>query len=137
MPRINELRIALKILVRPQGRLEKLMGDVLRVLALSLGAIWLSEIRYEVEAFRRTLGEYEDVTEEEVEEAVLRLRDLGLIACEHRIRGVLDERQGVPDLLVSIRSRAEVAKVLRRDERTQRYLTLMLLLTSPSDGLEE
>jgi len=33
------------------------MGDILRVLLVCMGALWLPELRAELEGFRRTLGE--------------------------------------------------------------------------------
>lgn len=107
------------ILERPKDEVEKLMGDTLRVLGLSMGRLWLQEMKAEIEAFRRTLDRESEVNEKLLKEAVRRLEDMGLVIAESKVRATYGG--GEPDLLVGSTDFPVLLIKLRKDEQFCRY----------------
>ena len=115
MSRINRL---MNILGASTG-LNKVMGDVLRILILFAGSLWLWEIYLELKGFRTTLSE-ESPTLGDVVRAVNRLSKEGFVTTEKRIRASL-RGEGFEDLLVSLNLNFEERTKLLMDDRVRRY----------------
>ena len=115
MSRINHL---MNILGASTG-LNKVMGDVLRILILFAGSLWLWEIYLELKGFRTTLSE-ESPTLGDVVRAVNRLSKEGFVTTEKRIRASL-RGEGFEDLLVSLNLNFEERTKLLMDDRVRRY----------------
>jgi hypothetical protein len=106
--------------------LEKVMGDVLRVLAL-YRRLWLTEIVLEIEGMNTTLSE-SIPTRKDVEKAVKELSTLGYVYVEKRLRSSLQSESGVEDLLVTLNETPELLTALADDEKLNRYLAVMYSL---------
>lgn len=102
---------------------ERLMGDILRVLGLSLGRLWLAELAAEIAAFRETLGFSEPANRKELVAAVMSLAGLGLVTVEERIRATYSG--GEKDLLVGVVDFNGLSSALRDDEAYNRYRSIM------------
>ena len=102
---------------------ERLMGDVLRVLGLSLGKLWLTELAAEIAAFRETLGFSELTDRKELVDAVMSLAGLGLITVEERVRATYSG--GENDLLVGVVDLDELSNALMGDEAYNRYRSIL------------
>ncbi len=103
--------------------LEFLMGDIIRVLCLYLGRLWLSELVSELEGFRRTLGTPLIPSASEVERAVNELAKAGIVEVEERLKSVL-LTGSMPDLMVKLRNYNRVLDFVRRDQRYNKYVEL-------------
>ncbi len=99
--------------------LGKVMGDILRVLYLCLGSLWLPELMMELRGFRETLGE-EAPNIEEVSKALDELHKMGFIERRRGIRATFD-REGEETFLISIKRSPEILSALLRDRRVVRY----------------
>ena len=107
-----------RILSAREG-IEEVMGDVIRVLHLSLGSLWLPEIFMELRGFKETLQE--SVPKEEViEEAVRRLGELGIVTLEEGVRASLSGRNE-RTYLVRLKRNPELIKALASDEKIAKY----------------
>ncbi len=102
---------------------ERLMGDILRVLGLSLGRLWLAELAAEIAAFRETLGFSEPTSRKELVDAVMSLAGLGLVTVEERIRATYSG--GENDLLVGVVDFDELSNALMDDEAYNRYRSIL------------
>ena len=108
--------------------LEKVMGDVLRVLGL-YRRLWLSEIYAEIRGMNASLNE-ELPRFSDVEKAVEELRKLGYIIVEQRTRASLSTTNGVKDLLVILNQKTEILQALANDRKLQEYNRLRYKLFS-------
>jgi hypothetical protein len=106
--------------------LEKVMGDVLRVLAL-YRRLWLTEIVLEIEGMNTTLNE-SIPTRKDVEKAVKELSTLGYVYVEKRLRSSLQSESGVEDLLVTLNETPELLTALANDEKLNKYVAVMYSL---------
>ncbi|MEM2137022.1 MAG: hypothetical protein QXX09_05115 [Candidatus Methanomethylicia archaeon] len=100
---------------------KSLMGDIIRVLALGLGRLWLSELVAEVNAFRYTLGVEGLVSEDDVKYALKVLEENGIVICENRFRSQL-LGESVLDVLVSLTNYSSVLNELKSDLRYNEYI---------------
>ncbi len=80
---------------------ELIMGDVIRVLVLCKGKLWLSEVIMEVAGFRRTLGE-DPPKADDIKEAVRRLAKDNLVKVSRRLRADLSKSRGIADYIVEL-----------------------------------
>lgn len=108
----------LKLILESMNDPDKLLGDVLRVLAM-YRKLWLSEIISEVASLRRTLGE-EEVGEEAVREALHKLMDNNLVMGEKRMRTSF--RGNIEEYLVELKLNTELVKLINMDSRLRKYL---------------
>ena len=99
--------------------LEKLMGDILRVLTIFTGALWLWEIYQELKGFRFTLGE-EPPTLGDVTRAINKLSNEGFILTEKRIRASLGG-EGIEDVLITLNLSPRERIKLLMDKRVREY----------------
>ncbi len=102
----------------------EVMADILRVLSLTFGKLWLFEIVNEINAFRRTIGISESVNYEECLNATRELANKGLITYEKKIRGTFTSPKGVPDILVGLRNRALASVLVSIDAKLRKYVEI-------------
>jgi len=102
----------------------EVMADILRVLSLTFGKLWLFEIVNEINAFRRTIGISESVNYEECLNATRELANKGLITYEKKIRGTFTPPKGVPDILVGLRNRALASVLVSIDAKLRKYVEI-------------
>lgn len=100
----------------------ELAGDIVRVLALSLGRLWFSELVAEVNAFRSTLGISEIVDEDSIRNSLKFLESNGIVYCEDRLRSQL-LGESVKDTLVSLLNYDSIINELKNDERYNAYIS--------------
>ena len=100
-----------------------LKGDIIRVLSLGLGRLWLSELVMELDGFRASLGECGKISKEAVLIALDDLREVGIVDCDDRLKSRLNG-ESVPDKLISLLNYPSVAAILKNDARYSNYLSL-------------
>ncbi|MCX8168725.1 MAG: hypothetical protein N3E39_00655 [Candidatus Methanomethylicia archaeon] len=106
---------------------DKITGDVIRVLSLGMGKLWLSELVLEINAFRRSLG-FEEVDEEDVKNSIRVLEADGIITSESRLRSQLFG-ESVMDILISLVDYPSIVNELKNDERYNAYISKYRSLT--------
>jgi len=100
-----------------------LMGDIIRVLSLYFGQLWLSELILELKGFRASLGDNQAIDEDEFERAIDKLRTYNVINVEERLRSSLLSGS-VPDKMVKLINLEEVYNAVKDDERYVKYIKL-------------
>lgn len=100
-----------------------LMGDILRVLSLSFGRLWLSELIMEIEGFRSSFGEVGKVNADDVADAVDNLERLNVLQTEKRLRSSMLSGS-IPDLMVTLLNLSSVLTIVRNDPRFLQYMRL-------------
>ncbi len=101
----------------------KLMGDILRVLTICMGALWIDELYPEVNVFRRALGD-EPVSKKDVDHALNRLEEYGFITVSPAIKAG-EKAEGIKSKLVKIIDFHEVSTKALMDNRVSRYRDLL------------
>jgi hypothetical protein len=107
-----------RFLASSEGK-ELLMGDILRVLLVCMGALWLPELKAELEGFRRTLGE-EPPSEPEIEEALRELESTGLVRVKPGIRAT-HRPEGERTYLIQLTRDESILRIIAADDRLARY----------------
>lgn len=102
--------------------LEGVMGDVLRVLYMCLGSLWLSELFGEYRVFVETLGGV-PASEESVRKAVDELSNAGLVNVREGVRATMSE-EGERTYLISLNLDSRMLSTLRNDEKIAKYREL-------------
>lgn len=116
------MNIDLKELLSAREGMKKIMGDVLRVLYLFSGTLWLPELIVELSGFKKTLGEGEDVPKRrKIEDAVNLLNMAGLVSIKPGIRATASSK-GEKTILISLVRKDEVLTELSMDEKVRKYL---------------
>ena len=110
----------LKEVLTARSGLKEVMGDVLRVLYLFSGTLWLPELITELSGFKRTLGEGEIPKKNKVEDAVNLLNMAGLVTVRPGIRATASSK-GEKTLLISLARRDDVLSHLSSDEKVCKY----------------
>ncbi len=100
-------------------------GDVLRVLAMSLGSIWLSELVGEINAFNISLGIEKNYSRNDVLKAIKNLEKMGIVEVREAIKAVLGSTGGMKDYLISIKDLADIIPLVSTDEKFVRYKILL------------
>lgn len=100
------------------------MTDILRILSMTYGKLWLSEIVNEVNAFRRTLNDYEKLGYDDALSAIEELKKLNVIDFERRLRSSLVQATGIEDFLVDLTDRDKVLSIVYNDEKYRRYMKI-------------
>ncbi len=116
------MSIRLSEILEAKSGIERVMGDVLRVLTLYMGTLWLWEIYQELKGFRRTLKEPEP-SFGEVSLAVSKLAEEGFVLTERRVRASL-RGEGVEDVLVMLNLSKDELSLLHLDERLRLYQSI-------------
>ena len=115
------LEVNLKEILTARGGLKEIMGDVLRVLYLFSGTLWLPELITELTGFKRTLGEEADIPKrKKVEDAVNLLNMTGLVSVRPGIRATASSK-GEKTFLISLVRKDEVLAHLSSDEKVRKY----------------
>jgi hypothetical protein len=105
-----------------RGGLPRAMLDVLRVLVVNRGVSWKSELVQDMALLHAFKGESEVVDEGEVDEAIGKLEEGGLVKVEERVRGTMGPRGGVKDELVSLTDFLTTQNALSRDRVLTSYM---------------
>lgn len=108
-----------RILSQPEDKIELLMADSIRVLCLCMGRLWLSEIKLEIEAFRRTLQREQEVDMGELKQAINRLVEMGVAEAENKIKATMGG--GQPDVLVGLRDYPAILVMMKDDRDFAEY----------------
>jgi len=98
----------------------ELKGDVLRVLSIFGGSLWLSEIEDEIKAMNYSMGVE---VSGNVKEAVEELQKEGLVDLDYRTRGSLSGRD-IKEYLVRLKQVEVVMAALANDRKYRDYLRL-------------
>ncbi len=116
------MNIDLKELLSARGGMKEIMGDVLRVLYLFSGTLWLPELIVELSGFKETLGEGGDIPKrKKIEDAVNILNMAGLVSIKPGIRATASSK-GEKTILISLTRKDEVLAELSMDEKVRKYL---------------
>jgi len=111
-----------KNILSSEKGLEKVMGDVIRVLWL-YKRLWLLEIYSEIGGMNSSLNEdtpsYKDVVK-----AVEELGKRGIVKVDKQIRSSLATSKGVEDMLVTLVISEELMKEIANDQKLHKYLRL-------------
>ncbi len=102
--------------------LGKVMGDVIRVLYLCLGTLWLPELLDEYKVFVRSLDET-PADDEVVMEAINELSKLGVVSVREGVRAT-SAPEGEKTFLISLKEGLIKADILRNDARIRKYRDL-------------
>ncbi|MEM0026558.1 MAG: hypothetical protein QXT53_01305 [Ignisphaera sp.] len=102
--------------------IEKIMGDVLRVLRL-YRRLWLTEIHMEIEGMNSTLKE-EVPSYDDVSKAVKELSNLGYVQVERGIRGSLQHAHGIEDYLITMIDDPKIINALTNDKKLSEYIRI-------------
>ncbi|MET1160354.1 MAG: hypothetical protein ABWW65_05280 [Thermoprotei archaeon] len=116
------MKTGIRDILGSSSGLEKVMGDVLRVLGL-YRRLWLSEIYMEISGMNSTLKD-EVPDYNIVEKAVIELSKMGYVTLEKRIRGVPYKREGVEEYLVTLIENPEVLMALQSDKKLMEYVRI-------------
>jgi len=97
-------------------------GDVLRVLVLFGGTLWLSEIVQDLAGFYTTLNIDKEVKRGEIEKSIQILVNKGIASAEDRVRATMLHNRGIKDKLVSLTNIEQVSLMLTGDYKLREYL---------------
>lgn len=114
--------VMMEELLKATEGLESVMADVLRVLYVCMGSLWLSELMSEYRVFVEALGET-PASEDEVKKAVNRLGEIGLVSVREGIRATMS-REGERTYLVSLKLDSQQLALLRNDSKISKYRDL-------------
>lgn len=95
------------------------MADSIRVLCLCMGRLWLSEMKLEIEAFRRTVQREQEVDMEELKQAIDKLVEMGVVEAGNKIRATMGG--GEPDVLVGLKDYPAILVLMRGDRDFTEY----------------
>ncbi len=112
--------VNIKELLSSNSGIERVMGDVLRVLGI-YRRLWLAEIYSEIIGMNSTLGEEYEPSVKDVHEAVDKLARLGYVIVDGRVRASFGEPSGVQDLLVTLHLGLDDQRLLVNDEKFRAY----------------
>jgi len=112
----------LEELLKSDSGMNKVMGDVIRVLYLCMGALWLPELLDEYKVFTKALDDV-PANDEVVMEAIDELSRLGIVNVREGIRATFTP-EGEKTFLISLREESIKVDVLRNDERIRKYRDL-------------
>ena len=116
------MNIDLKELLSAREGMKEIMGDVLRVLYLFSGTLWLPELIVELSGFKETLGEGGSIPKRsKIEDAVNLLNMAGLVNVKPGIRATASSK-GEKTLLISLVRKDEVLAELSMDEKVRKYM---------------
>ena len=116
---LEEMRVKLAAIL---DREERIVGDVLRVLAIHHGAAWRSELLADLARFYRFLLRQDAIAPSSVELAVLRLKELDLLTVEERRRGSVTNSETYVETLIRLRDTEALRNALLSDSAFARYL---------------
>ncbi len=109
-------------LLKSTEGLESVMADVLRVLYVCMGSLWLSELMSEYRVFVEALGGT-PASEDDVRKAIDRLSEMGLVSVREGIRATMSQ-EGEKTYLVSLKLSSQQLSLLRNDLKISKYRDL-------------
>jgi len=110
---------------RPKDKKELLMADIVRVLSLLLGRLWLTELSAELESFRVSLERPSTFTDSELNEAIQALRAINVVETQEALRATYNRPE--PDMLVGLVDFLSFQELLDSDDDVRRYRALSRL----------
>jgi len=119
-------------LKEPKNNVESLMGDVVRVLSILLGKLWMSELSAELSAFRISLNRPSDFTDADLKEAVKRLCDLKVVETREGLRATFGKPQ--PDTLVGLIGAHDLMDSIASDTDVKKYRMMLTSNIKPSNS---
>ncbi|MCC6033126.1 MAG: hypothetical protein LM561_03500, partial [Desulfurococcaceae archaeon] len=109
-------------LLKSTEGLESVMADVLRVLYVCMGSLWLSELMSEYRVFVEALGGT-PASEDDVRKAIDRLSEMGLVSVREGIRATMSQ-EGEKTYLISLKLSSQQLSLLRNDLKISKYRDL-------------
>jgi len=96
-------------------------GDILRVLSLFGGALWMEEIKWEIQSMNSTLGRSREI--EDLSDKIMYMADNGILDVDRRIKGSMF-RENVEDNLVRLKNVTLIRNILSGDEKLLNYIRI-------------
>jgi len=121
LPRIPDL-VSDLIAREGEGELQRLMADIIRVLAIYVGVSWRSELIPDLTKLHSFQGRVEAVDPPLLDRALRELKARGLITIEARTRGFLTSPKTYTDWLIRLTDLPSTIDVLREDQTFMAYL---------------
>ncbi len=121
--RLIVLSMSINFLKKPENEIELLMSDIIRVLGLLLGRLWLSELSSEVLAFRESVGRPLEFSDKDLQLAIRRLKDLNIVNIEEGLRATFGKPE--PDILVGLNVAVPIIEFLSKDDDIKKYKMLL------------
>lgn len=121
--RLIVLGMSINFLKKPENEIELLMSDIVRVLGLLLGRLWLSELSSEVLAFRESVGRPLEFSDKDLQLAIRRLKDLNIVNIEEGLRATFGNPE--PDILVGLNVAVPIIEFLSKDDDIKKYKMLL------------
>ncbi len=115
--------MSINFLKNPENEIELLMSDVVRVLGLLLGRLWLSELYAEVSSFRASVGRPLEFSDKDLQLAIKRLKELHIVNTEEGLRATFGKPE--PDTLVGLNVVAPIIEFLSKDDDIKKYRMLL------------
>jgi hypothetical protein len=109
-------------LLKSTEGLESVMADVLRVLYVCMGSLWLSELMSEYRVFVEALGGT-PASEDDVRKAIDKLSEMGLVSVREGIRATMSQ-EGEKTYLISLKLSSQQLSLLRNDLKISKYRDL-------------
>jgi hypothetical protein len=111
--------LSYSFLTAPKDDKELLMADVVRVLSLASGKLWVDELYAELNAFRETLDRGSALSDKDVRKSTKALEALDIVTTEERVAA--NSGAPRPTLLVALNRSEPLAKLLLVDGDIRRY----------------
>lgn len=106
-------------LTQPRDSKELLMADVVRVLSLASGKLWMDEISAELSAFRQTLDRPTAFSDKDLKNSVKALEALDTVTAEERVAASSGNPKRTQ--LVGLRYSLPLTKLLQLDADIRKY----------------
>lgn len=106
----------------PKNEMELLMGDVVRVLSLLLGKLWLSELSAELASFRISIERPSAFSDDDLKNAIRTLQALNVITTQKGLRATFEKPE--PDILVGLTNSRYFMNLLESDSDLKKYRNL-------------
>jgi len=111
--------VSYTFLTQPKDRKELLMADIVRVLSLASGKLWMDEIIAEMNSFRETLERGEPFSEKDLRNSIKALEALDTVTTEERVAATGGNPKRTR--LVGLRYSVPLRNLLQLDADTRKY----------------
>lgn len=105
----------LEILKNEEDELSKIMANIIRVLIISHGVCWLSELYIDLIKLYNFLGKKDILKPQLIKNAIKKLEKMEIITIEKRERGFINKIGTYNDLLIKVIDEKNVKNVLMKD----------------------
>ncbi len=99
-----------------ENELSKLMVDIIRVLIVSHGVCWLSELYIDLIKLYNFIGKRVTLKPQLIKNAIKKLKEMEIIITEKRERGFINRIGTYNDLLIKVIDAKNVKNVLMKDK---------------------